>query len=193
MKAWTARNRERIQQQRKQYAQKNRAKLIAYYRQWRIDNEEKYRASLVIYRERNREAIRQRQREYVRKNPEKIRNYIERNKNVIRSRQKLQRQTPEFRIKNRANSHRRRAMKKKCACTATKEQVRMLLIRARRCYYCNRRFGKQLPPTVDHVVPISTGGPHSIDNLLVACKSCNSVKRDKSTAFMSARFGVLPL
>jgi 5-methylcytosine-specific restriction endonuclease McrA len=34
-------------------------------------------------------------------------------------------------------------------------------------------------PTVDHVVPVSRGGTASMENLVVACRSCNSRKGDK--------------
>lgn len=34
--------------------------------------------------------------------------------------------------------------------------------------------------TLDHVVSIARGGPHTEDNLVVACASCNSSKGAKS-------------
>jgi len=34
-------------------------------------------------------------------------------------------------------------------------------------------------PCIDHVVPVSRGGPEHIDNYVLACKSCNSRKRDR--------------
>jgi 5-methylcytosine-specific restriction endonuclease McrA len=44
----------------------------------------------------------------------------------------------------------------------------------RRCGYCGRRAD-----TIDHVVPRSRGGPHTWDNCVAACRSCNSRKADK--------------
>lgn len=47
-------------------------------------------------------------------------------------------------------------------------------IRVARCSYCGGPGG-----TVDHVVPLNRGGRHAEGNLVPACKSCNSSKRDK--------------
>jgi 5-methylcytosine-specific restriction endonuclease McrA len=44
------------------------------------------------------------------------------------------------------------------------------------CFYC----GSYEQPTIDHVVPIVRGGKHSIGNIVVACKSCNSQKSKKT-------------
>ena len=40
------------------------------------------------------------------------------------------------------------------------------------CSYCNERHKL----TLDHIVPLSTGGEHDIDNAVPACNSCNSAK-----------------
>lgn len=44
-----------------------------------------------------------------------------------------------------------------------------------RCAYCGRRGGRL---TRDHVVPRSRGGTDRIANIVPACRSCNSKKRD---------------
>jgi 5-methylcytosine-specific restriction endonuclease McrA len=47
---------------------------------------------------------------------------------------------------------------------------------AGKCYYC----GKEVPPgelTMDHVVPIIRGGKSLKNNLVPACKECNSRKK----------------
>jgi 5-methylcytosine-specific restriction endonuclease McrA len=47
------------------------------------------------------------------------------------------------------------------------------------CYYCERRT-----PTADihfdHIVPLSKGGAHSVENLCVACAHCNHSKHNKA-------------
>lgn len=53
-----------------------------------------------------------------------------------------------------------------------------------RCHYCQCTMdfvhtGRPWPSvkaTVDHVIPISKGGAHSLDNAVLACWSCNSRK-----------------
>lgn len=44
------------------------------------------------------------------------------------------------------------------------------------CTYCGER-GKVLE--CDHIIPVTRGGSHDIDNLTTACKPCNQSKRDK--------------
>ena len=44
------------------------------------------------------------------------------------------------------------------------------------CVYCGKSNRKNL--TLDHVVPRSKGGPNTWDNLVTACKKCNSEKAD---------------
>jgi 5-methylcytosine-specific restriction endonuclease McrA len=43
------------------------------------------------------------------------------------------------------------------------------------CQYCGRAA-----ENVDHVVPRSRGGPHTWENVVAACKSCNSRKENHS-------------
>lgn len=44
------------------------------------------------------------------------------------------------------------------------------------CFYCGENKSRM---TIDHIIPIKRGGTHSIGNLVSACGSCNSSKRDK--------------
>ncbi|HEX2863126.1 MAG TPA: HNH endonuclease, partial [Deinococcales bacterium] len=48
---------------------------------------------------------------------------------------------------------------------------------AHTCQYCGRTGGDM---TLDHVVPRSRGGRNSWDNIVTACRECNSRKRDRT-------------
>jgi len=48
------------------------------------------------------------------------------------------------------------------------------------CVYCGVHDTKLL--TIDHVIPQSKGGENTWDNLVAACKKCNSEKADLSLA-----------
>jgi 5-methylcytosine-specific restriction endonuclease McrA len=44
------------------------------------------------------------------------------------------------------------------------------------CFYCEAKVTKL---TLDHVIPLSRGGTHSIGNLVGACSTCNSSKGNR--------------
>lgn len=54
-----------------------------------------------------------------------------------------------------------------------------------RCYLCGVLTDPTLGdfdrrrPTVDHVVPLTRGGDHTLANVRCACLSCNSAKKDQ--------------
>jgi 5-methylcytosine-specific restriction endonuclease McrA len=43
-----------------------------------------------------------------------------------------------------------------------------------RCQYCG-----SAAENIDHVIPRSRGGPHAWDNVVAACRPCNTRKRDR--------------
>jgi 5-methylcytosine-specific restriction endonuclease McrA len=55
-----------------------------------------------------------------------------------------------------------------------------------RCHLCGRRVNSRLraphpgSATLDHITPVSKGGPHTRANVAIAHLSCNSAKRDRS-------------
>lgn len=42
-----------------------------------------------------------------------------------------------------------------------------------RCFYCGDPFSDERPPTKEHLVPQTAGGPDHIANLFLACADCN--------------------
>jgi 5-methylcytosine-specific restriction endonuclease McrA len=64
---------------------------------------------------------------------------------------------------------------------ATIEYLRIL--RGDICSYCGKPAG-----TVDHIVPVASGGTNDWDNLTSACSSCNSRKHDRSLLAFLVKF-----
>lgn len=56
------------------------------------------------------------------------------------------------------------------------------------CCYC----GSQLHLSLDHLIPRLKGGKHSADNLVVACRSCNSSKKSLDLLEWMAKRGEFP-
>lgn len=61
------------------------------------------------------------------------------------------------------------------SCKRRQTKVRLLMCERPwvECHYCGRRI-EPGTATLDHIVPQSQGGTHSVSNLLLACKPCNS-------------------
>ena len=47
-----------------------------------------------------------------------------------------------------------------------------------KCYYCGRKIENSSQITLDHIHPVSLGGPTIPQNLLPACRKCNSRKEN---------------
>ena len=74
--------------------------------------------------------------------------------------------------------HRKRA--EKLNATVNPKAVRKFMLDVRSkthavCYYCSKTVSTRLIH-FDHIVPLSKGGAHRVENLCVACKACNHRK-----------------
>jgi 5-methylcytosine-specific restriction endonuclease McrA len=57
-----------------------------------------------------------------------------------------------------------------------------------KCFYCGLGFLKM---SIDHVVPLSKGGEHSVENVVPACRSCNSRKSAQDVFVFAEKAGKL--
>jgi 5-methylcytosine-specific restriction endonuclease McrA len=67
-----------------------------------------------------------------------------------------------------------------------------LFAAAKCCPFCRKRMKSQ-DKSLDHIVPLSKGGAHSILNALVCCKRCNAKKHARPIALMLSDGQQLPL
>lgn len=54
------------------------------------------------------------------------------------------------------------------------------------CYHCEQKFSRE-ELTMDHLIPISRGGRSTKKNIVVACKQCNSLKKNLTVADLRLR------
>lgn len=75
----------------------------------------------------------------------------------------------------------RRAQRIAVACdgTLTGEVIVALFAAAKDCRYCGELM-RSVDKSLDHKIPLSAGGAHSITNVVVCCKTCNTLKADRT-------------
>jgi len=113
----------------------------------------------------NKSAIMERQRIYRQLNGEKIKN-----------RQKKYRESTNGKIIRKNLQNKRRIKENKG--DITNQQIINLEQNAKVCYWCNASL-KNKKVHIDHYIPLSKGGEHTLSNLVVSCKSCNNKKHAK--------------
>jgi 5-methylcytosine-specific restriction endonuclease McrA len=62
--------------------------------------------------------------------------------------------------------------------TLSSSVIRSLFIKAKKCLVCFEDM-EYADKTMDHILPLSKGGEHSIKNVMIICHRCNSKKKDK--------------
>lgn len=163
-RAWNTANKSQKAATGKAWAQANPEKGAARTTRWRKRNPEKYQRSQTAWVEANRERY--------------ARDWQDQNRDLFRSLQKRWRTEHPGHWRTRAESF------KKVQSDFTYEQwLEVLEEYNLHCAYC---LQGHVPLTMDHVVPISKGGPHTRDNIVPACRSCNSRKKDRSIFTMLA-------
>lgn len=175
VRKWYEKNRERANKQSQFWRKNNpdKARIIAAkshkkHREERIERASKYRRA-------NRELIKEQQYRYVMNNKEK----------VMESKRKWALAHPDkvraFRL---ANEQLRRARQKR-ATIGNVAEIKKFYIYVHTCGIINCTYCGNLVPKgkrhVDHRIPLSRGGEHSLTNLVPSCSSCN-LKKFNQTA-----------
>ena len=141
-------------EQRAAYRQANREQIKAYAKAYREANRENLSVKNKVYREANREKVLAYQNAYAAAHPNEFL----------------------------ANTHKKRAKK----AGAKMGDIKDILAWIKgwktespvACHYC-RVVSPGTDMTIDHFIPMSAGGDHDLNNLVVCCKPCNSSKQDR--------------
>lgn len=152
------RNKERISQQKKKYCEENKD----YVKQLKADSYRRNIKHTKLYLSENREQQKLYTKRYYKENMQ---------------REKLR--TKLYRINNREYfrnyEQKRRSIKNSLLCTLTSDEWENTIeYFENSCCYC----GKKAPLEQEHFIPLTKRGGYTSDNIIPACKSCNSSKNN---------------
>ncbi len=138
----------------------------AYKKKWRDANKEKQREAEKRWRDANPDKQKAIDDRYLKNHPEKAR----------------------------AKVQKRNALKRALPATFTDaDWQRCLIYWLNVCAYCGKGPSMSQKTKVliqEHFIPITADGPYTPDNIVPACKSCNSQKQDiDPTEWLIRRFG----
>lgn len=134
------------------------------------------KAANKIYREKNRAKEAARKKAYRQANREKVAAYAkafrEANPELVARRFREWQLANPKKIKASGNRRRANKLDAKTFQVTAKDNERIL---AKPCIYCGAPSKH-----IDHIIPLSRGGDHSLGNLVGACQACNLSKKDKT-------------
>ena len=192
---WYKKNKEKVDAYKRAYYQENKEKVSAYNKEYHQENKEKISERAKKYREKNREKFIEYSKEYYQNNKEKFREYHQENKDhrnkIIKVRKK---NNPALVLQHLAN---RRARKIR----AIPKWLRNCPVEKRRVYtvyLLSRLLAKAdgIERHVDHMWPLSDGGPHwsgnlqvltATDNMAKAAYSCPKLKKQMKLNLKEAK------
>lgn len=128
-----------------------------------------------LWVKRNPEKMAEAKRSWNKRNPDKVLAQKRRSREV--NGERINALCREWRRKNKlkmkaTNCNSKARLRFGCAPIKNSELVSLLLAADGKCSYC----GSFARLSFDHKVPLSKGGEHSIENIAIACVSCNSRK-----------------
>ena len=161
-------NKEKLAEQRKRYYENNRDKVLEQCKQYNEANKEKIAEQRKRYREANKEKIAEQRKRYYQNNKEKE-----------AERKKRYNQTLQGKIVLFNKAQRRRAKQQQQGNGITKDQwLEMMKFFDFRCAYSGERLTKKTR-SIDHIVPLNSGGDNMIWNMVPMTRSLNSSKSTK--------------
>jgi len=146
---WRQTNLEYAREKSREWGENNKERRSDNHRRWRGENQDHLREYWHDWQKENHEHYSEYQRKYRAENPQIVTNC----------------------------SARRRAKIRQWSDITAEEWLGLMSQYEWECFYCGIRLGIQ-NRSVDHIIPISRGGRHHVENLIPCCRLCNSSKHD---------------
>src|SRR5579884_2776460 len=146
-------NPEKYRAMSRRYQRKNRKKITTYQSQWREANRERIHANERRRRQEKPELFRATKHRYL--------------------------QTEKGKIQSRLSCQKRKTQKKGIGGSHTAQDIeRQYRAQKGKCYWCGKKVG--MTYDVDHLIPITREGSSNDPwNLVIACRSCNTSRRNR--------------
>lgn len=165
----------RLESSKKHY-ERNKHKRLEQCKEYYENNKEAKREWGFKYREENKIHRLARGRKY-----------YQNNKDAINKRIKKYRETPIGKAVAKNASGRRRSRLR--SGTISNLDIKNLREKTKNCYWCNVKLKKDYH--LDHYLPLSKGGKHVIENIVITCPTCNLRKNAKDPLEFANQLGRL--
>lgn len=185
-------------QQKKEYDKvyrvANREKLNAWYRKWRAENRERENAKAVARIAANPERHAKSVLEWRKKNATWLKEYeAKRRKNPARIElvRRASKAWKDAHPQERRNHVRNRRAKLRDGGVLSRGiEKKLMLLQRGQCAVCHCGIRDEFQ--LDHIVPVSRGGPNIDSNVQLLCPPCNRSKGDKTSEEFMQKRGLLP-
>lgn len=162
LKEYTQKNKEKLKEYKKIHYENNKEHIINRVKKYREDNILKVQKRKHLYYINNKERIHEAHKEYLKTEKGSL-------------------------AKKNVNQRRRANLRKGDVKT---DDLIKLVNNTNNCYWCNCKLDKK-DYHIDHYIPLSKGGKHTLSNLVVSCPNCNHTKNAKDPYIFAIEKGKL--
>ena len=128
------------------------------------------------YQQENKEELAAKHKDYIKKTRSKTslrqHNWYKENQELTKERTRVAKLNNPLRYQNYAN---RRRAQKISSHVENFDSNHIILKYGNKCCYCGGKFEH-----IDHYMPLSKGGGHTLENVRPACRNCNLTKNNKT-------------
>ena len=186
---WRLKNKDRAKSNEKAYREANKEKIEAYRKEYYQNNKDKVNAQKKEYNKRKKDEIKAKRKKY-----------REANKEIISAKLKAYAQSEHGKLVRKNCENKRRFLKNITSDGSVPLNIKFPLnseleslmeTQKYKCVYCKEELTQE-NSHLDHIVPLSKKGTHTIDNIQFLCPSCNlqkgSLSEDEFIAIKDKQF-----